>query len=49
MRGYLIIEEMNGVAVEFEGQSLEEGNVVSHHLLITEVKLVHNDRVDVIV
>ena len=40
---------MNGVLVESEGQGLEEGDVVGHDLLIREVELVHDDRVDVVV
>ena len=35
--------------VESEGEGLEEGDVVSHHLLVGEVELVHDDRVDVVV
>ena len=45
----LIIEEVYCVLVETKTQRLEEGDVVCHHLLVTEVKLVHNDRVDVVV
>ena len=35
--------------VEPEGEGFEEGNVVGHDLLIGEVELVNDDRVDVIV
>jgi len=35
--------------VEFEGKRFEEGNVVGHHFLIREIKLVDYDGVDVIV
>ena len=45
----LIIEEVDRVLVETKTQRLEERYVVSHHFLVTEVKLVHNDRVDVVV
>ena len=40
---------MNGMFVEFEGERLEEGNVIRHHFLIRKIKLVHDDGVDVIV
>ena len=46
---YLVVEEVNGVLVEPEGEGFEEGNVVGHDLLIGEVELVNDDRVDVIV
>ena len=45
----LVIEEVDGVLVEAEAQGLEEGDVVGHHLLVTEVELVHDDVIDVIV
>ena len=45
----LVIEEVYRVLVETKTQRLQEGDVVCHHLLVTEVKLVHNDRVDVVV
>lgn len=45
----LIIEEVDGVCVQLEGQSLEEGDVVRHHLLVAEVKLVDDDGIDVVV
>ena len=32
-----IVEEVNGVLVEPEGESLEERNVVSHHLLVRKI------------
>lgn len=40
---------MNGVLVEPEGEGLEEGDVVSHDLLIGEVELVNDDGVNVVV
>ena len=46
---YLIVEEVYGVFVEPEGEGLEEGDVVGHHLLVREVKLVHNDGVHMVV
>lgn len=46
---YLIIEEVHGVVVKFEWQGLKEGDIISHDLLIREVKLVDNNGVDVVV
>ncbi len=47
--GYLVVEEVDGVFVEPEREGLEEGDVVSHDLLVREVELVDDDRVDVVV
>jgi len=44
-----IVEEVNGVLVEPEGESLEERDVVSHHLLVRKIKLVHDDGINVVV
>ena len=44
-----IVEEVDGVLVEVEGEGLEEGDVVGQHLLIREVQLQHYDGVDVVV
>lgn len=46
---YLVVEEMNGVAVEFQWQRLQKGNVVGHDLLVGEVKFMHDDGVDVVI
>ena len=46
---YLVVEEVDGVLVESEGEGLEEGDVVGHHLLVREVELVDDDRVHVVV
>lgn len=46
---HLIIEEVNCVIIELEGQGLQERNVVGHNFLITEVKLVNNDGVHMVV
>ena len=35
--------------VQPERQGLEEGNVVGHHLLVGEIELVHDNRIDVVV
>ncbi len=45
----LVIKEVDGVLVEPEGERLEERDVVGHHLLVGEVELVDDDRIDVIV
>lgn len=45
----LIVEEVHCVVVEFQGQGLEEGDIVRHDLLIWEIKLVHDYWVDVVV
>jgi len=46
---HLVIEEMYCMAVQLEGESFEEGNVISQNLLIGEVKLVNDDGVDVVI
>ena len=45
----LVKEEVDGVGIQFEGQGLEEGDVIGHHFLVREIELVNYDRVDVIV
>lgn len=45
----LVVEEVYGVFVEFERESLEEGDVVSKNLLIGEIQLENDDRIDVII
>lgn len=47
--GVLIVEKVDGVIVELEGEGLQEGDVVRHHLFVGKIKLVHNDGVDVVV
>lgn len=44
-----VVEEVDGVLVEVEGEGLEKGDVVGKHFLVREVQLQHNDGVDVIV
>ena len=46
---HLVEEKVYSVFVEFEGESLEEGNVVGEDLLVREVQLQHNDGVDMVV
>ena len=46
---HLVVEEMYGMFVEPEGESLQEGDVVSHDLLVGEIELVDDDGVDVVV
>ena len=46
---YLVVEEVDGVFVQPEGEGLEEWDVVGHDLLVREVELVNDDRVDVVV
>ena len=45
----LVVEEVYGVLVEFEGEGFEEGDVVGEYLLVGEVQLQHYDAVDVVV
>ena len=45
----LVVEEVDGVPVEVEGQGLKEGDVVGQDLLIREVQLQDDDGVDVVV
>ena len=45
----LTIKEMHSVAVQLEGQSLQEGNIIRHHFLVAEVELVYDDGIDVVV
>lgn len=46
---HLVIEEMDGMLVEPERQSLQERNVVSHDFFIGEIEFVHDDRIDMII
>lgn len=46
---HLIVEEVHSVVVEFEGQGLEEGDIVGHDLLVRKVKLVDDDGIHVVV
>ena len=46
---HLIVKEVDGMFVQSEGECLEEGDVVGHHLLVGEVELVNDYGVDVIV
>ena len=46
---HLVIEEVDRVRVQLQRERLQKGDVVGHHLLVGEVKLVHDDRVDVVV
>lgn len=46
---HLVVKEVHGVVVELERQSLKEGDVVGHDLLVREVKLVDDDGVHVVV
>ena len=45
----LVIEKVDRVLVEAKGERLEKGNVVGHHLLVGKIKLMNDDRVDVVV
>ena len=45
----LIVEEVDRVLVELEGEGFQEGDVVGEHLLVREVQFQHNDGVDVVV
>ena len=45
----LVVEEVNGVLVEVEGEGLEEGDVISEHFLLREVQLQDDDGIDVVV
>lgn len=47
--GVLVVEEVNGVRVQLQAERLQEQHVVAHDVLVAEVELVHDDRVDVIV
>ena len=46
---YLVVEEVDGVLVQPEGEGLEEWDVVGHDLLVGEVELVNDDGVDVVI
>ena len=37
---HLIVKEVDGMFVQSEGECLEEGDVVGHHLLVGEVELI---------
>lgn len=45
----LIVEEVDGVFVEFEGERLQKRDVVGQDFLIRKVQFEHNDGVYVIV
>lgn len=45
----LIVEEVDGVCVEFERQSLQEWNVIRQHLFIWKIQLQYNEWINVIV
>ena len=47
--GVLIVEEVDSVLVQSKGEGFKKRDVVSHDFLIREVKLVDNDRVDMVV
>lgn len=46
---YLVVEEVHCVIVEFQRQRFQKGDIVGHDFLIREVKLVHNDGINVII
>ena len=45
----LIVEEMDGIAVEFQGKGLQERYVVGHDFFIRKIKLMANYRIHMIV
>ncbi len=45
----LVVEEVYGVFVELEGEGLEEGDVVGKNLLVREIQLENDYRIDVII
>ena len=45
----LVVEEVYGVFVEFERESLEEGDVVCKNLFVGEIQLENDDRIDMII
>ena len=45
----LIVEEMDGIAVEFQGKGLQERDVVGHDFFIRKIKLMANYRIHMIV
>lgn len=45
----LVVEEVDGVRVQLQAQRLQEQHVVAHDVLVGEVELVHDYRVDVVV
>ena len=46
---YLVEEEVDGMCIELEWESLQEGDVVCQHLFIGEVKFVNNYRIDMVI
>lgn len=46
---YLIVEEMDSVVVQLQGQGLQKRDIVCHDLLIGEIKLMDNDGIDMVV
>ena len=49
METYLVEEEVDGMCIELEWESLQEGDVVCKNLFIGEVKFVNNYRVDMVI
>ncbi len=47
--GVFIIEKVDGMRVQFQTECFQEQYVVSHYIFVGEVKLVHNNWVDVVV
>lgn len=44
-----IVEEMYRVRVQLEAKRLEKQNVIPHYVLVREVELVNDDRIDEII
>ena len=49
MKTYFVEEEVDGMCIEFERESLQEGDVVCKNLFIGEVKFVNNYRIDMVI
>lgn len=47
--GVFVVEKVDRVWVELHAEGLEKENIVTHNVLVRKVKLMHDDRIDVIV
>lgn len=44
-----VVEEVDRVWVQLQTERLQEQHIVAHHILVRKVKLVDDDRIDVVV
>lgn len=47
--GMLIIKEMYRMYIQFQAQRFQKQNIITHNVLIGEIKLMYDDRIDMII